>query len=268
MARFDELSLQEVMDSCLRGELFGIKDTSFRLFIKEKSDNFDLLALKLIITDIRNYVYHLQHCLSGDEKRYGIFDEEIDVTASETYGYSMIAFINFDPEIKLPQRIESLPSHNIVIPNFKGLEQLKHFSNLAEELYVYENNKPVLNSVSPPVVNTIVPLKLHSLLSTECLLAILDELIINKNLILNTESVKDDWLYWFDRKNDLPNPKKILWPKKHTILPNFIVHICDTWILEAIKNAFDTKTFSNPKEGDYIYKSLYNTIERIKKQFE
>lgn len=267
MAKFDNLSLYELMNSCLDGGYEGIKDSTLRDFIKEKSDNFDLFAFKLLISDIRDYVYTLPYCI-GDEKPVGTLDSVLDEYVSDTYDCNYIVNINFNPDIKLLERIVELPSHKIFTPPFKSLDCLIQFSNLAEELYHFESKKLLSNSVSLPIINSIVPLKLISPLSTECLLAILDELIVNFNFILRTDTVKDDWLYWFGRKNDLPNPQKIYWYRRHSILPNVIIHICGSWTLEAIKNAFIAKKFISNKNGDHIGKPLYYAIERIKKKFE
>ncbi len=274
MGKFDYVTLYEYMDEFLNE--YNVKyvasytNSLFYDFIKDKSDDFDPYKFKYLIDDIRNYIYKMDYYLINERvnepKPIQLFGN------SEIVNLNHFSHIKFDTVYTLRQRIDYLLTLDICILDKYEYYRLLEFTDIAEELFDRTNRSNKLdahieNSRSAKVIAADTLLKLNSPLSDDCLKAILEELIL-KNLIAKTNTVNDDWLYWFGRNEDLLNPHKIHWYHKHSILPNVIKHICGSWTLEAIKNTFITNKFSNPKDSDYINKSLFYRIEYIISQFK
>lgn len=273
----------EPFDDFLRGYYHcaynNISKLNLRSYIKKVTDSFDPITFHLIIEETRNFVYYFDGYFNSEKEAYFNAKQNLiswfndDVTSDVVYDPKPINSLSFDSSMTLSDRVEYIEGNDITIirnDGFKNILDLSVFLDTLYDNYVVQKRYQNAVGISSPLIQapeTPIPvLKLNSPLSDACLLAIL-EVLIAKNFILKNKTVKDDWLFWFGRKDDLQNPHKIIWQTKHTILPNFIVHICGTWTLEAIKNAFNTKNFSNPKERDYNGKALYNTIERIKRNF-
>lgn len=250
-------------------------------YIKKISDNFDPFALNLFIEETRDFIYSFESYFNTEEEAYfkskeyigSWFSGESNVV-EYAYVQKPINLLSFDSSMTLSERIDFVEKNNITIINNDGFENILRFSIFLEDIYNYVVKKRILNDKSyaspnpqPLLEATTIPvLKLNTPLNDACLLAILEELI-TMNFIVRSKTVKDDWLFWFGRNEDLQNPRKIHWYTKHSILPNVIKHICGSWTLEAIKNAFFAKKFISNKNEDYIGKPLYTRIENIKKQF-
>lgn len=274
----------EPFDDFLRGYYHctynNISKLNLRSYIKKVTDSFDPITFHLIIEETRNFVYYFDGYFNSEKEAYFNAKQNLiswfndDVTSDVVYDPKPINSLSFDSSMTLSDRVEYIEGNDITIirnDGFKNILDLSVFLDTLYDNYVVQNRYQNAVGISSPLIQapeTPIPvLKLQSNLIDACLLAILSELI-TKNLILNNKTVKDDWLFWFGRNDNLLNPHKIHWYRKHTILPNVIKHICGSWTLEAITNAFIVEKFSNPKDGDYFNKPLFYRIEHIINQFK
>jgi len=278
----------ERFDGFLRGYYIctynNISKLNLRSYIKKVTDDFDPIAFQLIIEETRNFVYNFDGYFNSEKEAYfkaknnlhSWFDVNAssDVSPDEAYDPKPINSLSFESSMTLSERIEFIKSNDITIIKEEGFDNILDLSVFLDTLYynyIVQKRSQIAVGIPSPIIQApespIPVLKLHSTLSDACLIAILQELIA-KNFIARTKTIQDDWLFWFGRNDDLQNPRKIIWQTKHSILPNFIVHICGSWTLVAIKNAFCAKKFSNPKDTDYINKPLFYRIERIINQFK